>query len=225
MKDCKKVLLLTGSPKGSKGVSDFIGTYFLDCFKKKGLRTRKEDFYNIFRNMHEINRIISYVADSDILLFSCPLYFDGIPYPVIKVMETLVEFQKKIDATKKQKFFAILNCGYPEAEHNITALPMYRQFIAEIGLEWVGSLIIGMGPFVNISSFFDVHFLLKNFKKITERITNTLFEDNRINKMPDLVLEPFIPIWLYSFGEYITARFFAAKNGIFWKIGYRPYDY
>jgi hypothetical protein len=46
---------------------------------------------------------------------------------------------------RRPRFLAIVNCGFPEAIHNETALAICRQFAVEARLDWMGGLAIGGG--------------------------------------------------------------------------------
>ena len=145
MSESTKVLLLMGSPKGEKSVSNNIVSYILEKFHENGVKAEKIVIVKQVRTDDALNKLVSKAIDSDILILVSPLYVDSIPSITIKVLEEFYKLTKN-SLRKKQKFMAIFNCGIPEPHHNDLAMDMCKKFASDSGLEWAGGVTIGMGP-------------------------------------------------------------------------------
>ncbi len=145
MSESNKVLLLVGSPKGEMSVSNNITSYILKKFQENGAKAQKIFISKEVRTDDALNKLVSKALDSDILILVSPLYVDSIPSITIKVLEEFYKL-KKDSYSKKQRFMAIFNCGFPEPNHNDLAMDICKKFASDSGLEWVGGVTIGMGP-------------------------------------------------------------------------------
>ncbi|KHK03040.1 hypothetical protein [Desulfovibrio sp. TomC] len=74
-----------------------------------------------------------------------PLYADQLPGQVLEVLAWLAERRREIPPAKPQRFFAVANCGFPEAVDNDGSLEMCRLFAAEAGFAWMGGCAVGGG--------------------------------------------------------------------------------
>jgi multimeric flavodoxin WrbA len=145
MSQTRKVLLLMGSPKGEKSVSNNIASYILNKFNENGVIAEKIIIVEHIKTDEALHELVLKVINSDILILISPLYVDSIPSITIKVMEEFYKL-KNSSFNKKQSFMAIFNCGFPEPHHNDLALDMCKKFASDTELEWMGGVTIGMGP-------------------------------------------------------------------------------
>src|SRR3972149_2310639 len=76
-------------------------------------------------------------------MLAFPLYIDSLPAPVIAALEKIASH--RAGKPVQQSFAAIANCGFPEANHNDTALAICAQFARQTELTWLGSLALGGG--------------------------------------------------------------------------------
>lgn len=140
-----KVLLLVGSPKGEKSVSNNIASYILKKFNENGVEAEKIFIVKEVRTNEALNELVLQAIDAEILILVSPLYVDSIPAINIKVLEEFYKL-KNDSYSKKQSFMTIFNCGFPEPHHNNLAIDMCKKFASDTGLEWMGGVTIGMGP-------------------------------------------------------------------------------
>src|SRR6056297_2627640 len=125
---------------------------------------------------------------------------------------------KLVDEIKK--IFAISNCGFPEAKHNLIALKMMKEFSKQIGWQWLGGLAVGMGAAVNENSLINKSRIVKDVIKKLDYIYINLKEDNNM----DLIeVQPSIPKWLYIFMGNMGWRYQAFKNGEWNSLSDKPY--
>ncbi len=145
-----KTVFIDCSPKQRLSASGFImGLTKLFVFgekKKEKLRTPAD---------HE--RVLNEIADADTVVFSMPLYVDGVPshlLPFLKKMETFCLKQHK-----DLKVYVIANNGFIEGKQNEPLMRIMENFCDRSGIKWCGGLGIGGGVMMNVMRILLVVFL------------------------------------------------------------------
>ncbi len=87
------------------------------------------------------------VAEADLFVLVTPLYVDALPALATHALECVA--RARADAATPARFAAVINCGFPEPEHNRTALRIARHFAASAHYHWAGGLPLGGGGAVN----------------------------------------------------------------------------
>jgi len=214
MSSNKKVLLLTGSPKGEKSTSASLGNYLISKLEESGMISETLYIYRLINREERIKNLLQAVETADLIILTFPLYVDSLPAPVIKAMELINENKAKIGTKKSQSFIAITNNGFPEASQNATALEICRIFSKECGFIWKGGLALGGGGAVNGVPLLEKPGRLRNIIKGLDITAQAL---NNANEIPqeahELFSKPFIPGGIY--------RFF---GNIGWKMQAKQYD-
>ena len=91
-----------------------------------------------------------------------------------------------------------MNCGFPEAAHNATALAICKRFAAEAGFEWAGGLALGMGEAIGGRPLEKTGGMLRNVRKALEMSAAALAEGQPLpEKAARLMAAPLVPRWLY----------------------------
>jgi putative NADPH-quinone reductase len=91
MKDPSSVLLLVGSPRGSRSTSESLGDYLLKRLHAHGLKTEKVHIHLLVKSAEGRASLLRAFDSSDLAMLSFPLYFDGVPSPVIAALEIIAE--------------------------------------------------------------------------------------------------------------------------------------
>jgi len=136
----KKAILLIGSPKIFKSTSDKLGSFFLKYLEDIGYTTEKVNINVSIRN-NALDDLIKLINDSDLLVISTPLYVDSLPAPLVVFLE---KYQNS-DLTNRKQLIAIVNSGFPEPNHNNSAIEILRLFAKHNNLDWLGGFAIGGG--------------------------------------------------------------------------------
>ena len=89
------------------------------------------------------------MGEADVLVFVFPLYADQLPSGVVETLERFSKFRKGHRLPKDQSVMALVNCGFPEAAHNDTALSVVKRFTELHDLQWLGGLSLGGGGIVD----------------------------------------------------------------------------
>lgn len=145
--DNKKALLLVGSPKPKSSISESLGGYLLEKLQSKGYDINITTVSQILKS--DVEEFFSELDNIDIVIVAFPLYIDGLPTPLIRVLELIEKNRREKQLVKKQSLLAISNGGYPEAFHNDTAIKICRLFAERNGFKWLGGLAIGQGALLH----------------------------------------------------------------------------
>lgn len=126
------ILYINGSPRVSKSNSN---TFLKDIDAINIKYLYKDSFKVISKNINNVNTLI----------FCFPLYVDGPPYKVIEFMEYIKEYNIDI---KNKNIYIIVNCGFLESKHNITACKIIENFCINCGALYKGCFKIGAGEII-----------------------------------------------------------------------------
>ena len=86
------------------------------------------------------------IAACDLFVLATPLYVDSLPALATHALELVLRARE--GAPPPGRFIAMVNCGFPEAEHNRTALRIARHFAEQARYAWAGGLALGGGGVV-----------------------------------------------------------------------------
>lgn len=86
------------------------------------------------------------IAHAELFLLATPLYVDSLPSLVTHALELVANARK--DEAGAAAFVPFINCGFPEAEHNRTALRITRHFARAARFHFAGGLPLGGGGVV-----------------------------------------------------------------------------
>lgn len=96
------------------------------------------------------------IADCDLFVLATPLYVDAFPSLTTHALELVAQARQR--EAHPARFAVLINCGFPEAEQNRTALRMARLFADQARYRWAGALPLGGGGMVTAeSSLTDPH--------------------------------------------------------------------
>ena len=209
-----KIAAINGSPKSNGGLSaKIIGQM------EKNLEL-KIDTYQAIRLVKGETppRALTEMLGADALLIVFPLYVDSLPAPLIELLTRLAAAARH--QAGGPKVYAIVNCGFYEAEQTQSALDMIRHFAARAGLPWGYGLGIGRGPMLESMG--------ENWQNgPTNVVFNALVDMAsavKIRANGDNVLTGAkIPRALYKAGGHMSWRNQAKKNGAAKMLRARPY--
>ena len=220
----KKALLLIGSPKGEKSTSHSLGSYLTGRLSDLGVGIDKLTLVPTIKTEDGIATLLSKVNDADIIILASPLYVDQFPSFVIRSMELIYEHKKALNAPKKQRLLAIVNCGFPEATQIQCASAISRHFALRSGMEWAGCLSVGMGPAIRGEPLYSAGEMVNNLAKGLMLTAEALVDDKPVPvEAISLVSKPFMPLSIYT--DIANRNFdnIAKATGILDKMGDKPY--
>ncbi len=218
-------LLLCGSPHGWTGNSAAIGQYLLERLREKEIMLDSIWLYKSLQSDSEWEKLCQAYEAADLVLLTAPLYVDSLPAPVIEVLERLHKQYDNHVFAQRRTLAALINSGFPEAKHNLTALAIYRQFARQSGLDWAGGLAIGGGGMVNGQKLRDLGGRVRYIMQALDAASAALVQgkpippeaQQRAGKMP-------VPTFVYRFFANRGFRLEVKRRGILSKINARPYS-
>lgn len=147
MSETKRIVLINGSPKPDRenSASEFLINMQEEYIKSAGAETyrinarhsvlkggEKEDF-------EEMNR-------ADAVIFTFPLYVFCLPGVLMRFLQDYYELLPAMGGNNKEvKIYAVVNCGFPEADINEEAVRVIQSFSRHIGATFRFGVKIGGG--------------------------------------------------------------------------------
>ena len=144
----QQALVLIGSPRGRKSTSSALGGYLAERLIAHGIPTETIQVYPALGSQERTRALLEAVNAKDLIILAFPLYIDGLPGPVMRLLELIAAQDPAIQPAGKSRraaFTAIVNSGLPEAEQNQTALAICAQIARRAGYTWAGGLALGAG--------------------------------------------------------------------------------
>ena len=196
----KRALLLVGSPRTRKSTSNSLGGYLFDQLGKHNIQTETIYIHTTMYSAERTKAMLDAVDAADLILLAFPLYVDSLPAPVMNALEHIASHRASQSETKPHQLFAaIANCGFPEPDHNATALAICANFAQLTGFEWADSLALGAGEgMVHGMPLNELDGRVNPLKKALDLSANSLARGMAIpSEAQALLAKPFVPGWLY----------------------------
>lgn len=178
-----KVSLICGSPKPFSSSSGAL----LDSLKPK----LSSHFHLSILNLNKPimpEDSMEFIIGSDILVFSFPLYVDGIPSHLLNCLYEM-EIKLKRHPRPEMKVYAIVNCGFFEGHQALPAIEMVKNWCHKASVSWGQGLGIGGGGMIqSISGVPDDQGPKKNFSRALNELAvhiNTGSEGDTIFTSPN----------------------------------------
>ena len=151
--------LINGSQKNYKSNS----RYFLDYISKY------LDDYTIYNLKYDdFNEVIDSIINTDTIILAFPLYVDSPNSLTLKLLDYI--YDTNIDLSNK-KLYVIINCGFREGIHNITALNIIKNWTSKVNICYSGSILIGAGEIVGKEEYSYITSIARNkLKKFSKCI-------------------------------------------------------
>ncbi|NLY89180.1 MAG: NAD(P)H-dependent oxidoreductase [Firmicutes bacterium] len=190
----KRLLLLNGSPRKAKTSYVFART-IKHLAEKKGHKAEIIHIIEYFDEEKHFDALKDIILPQDILGLITPLYVDTLPYPVIWFLEKLsCDLAGEL---KGKEFFAVAQCGFPDADLLHPLLESCRYFAKAVEMRWLGGLGYGGGALIDGTP---LEKLGRKGKKIISAFTSALddiVEGKNISPSAQGLLTAKIPKILY----------------------------
>ncbi len=219
----RRAVLLVGSPRTKKSTSASLGGYLFEQLDARGIETRTVQIYTSLYSQERMNAMYEAIDNADLVVLAFPLYVDSLPAPVTAALEKIAAHRKGNPSTRR--LAAIANCGFPEADHNKTALAICSEFARQNGFTWMGSLALGAGEGI-------VHGIPLNeldgraipLKKALDLTAEAFASGNPIPQSArDLLAKPIIPSWMYTLQGQFGWQQQAKQYGMQKELKRQPY--
>lgn len=131
-----KISIINGSPKAGRSNSEILGNYLLSLLKDNEIRK----YYSISVRLDD--KIKNEIYNSDVLIFLFPLYVDGIPSNLLKL---LVEFEKEKVVNPATRVYCVVNNGFYEGKQNRLAILQIKNWCEKVKARWGQGIGVGAG--------------------------------------------------------------------------------
>ena len=216
------VTLLIGSPRGGRSTSAQLGGFLVARLQERGWTADTVNARAASASAAAWTELARAVAASDLVIVAMPLYVDSLPAPLIETFERLYASRRNSPSLKPQRLVAIMNCGFPEARQNETALAICRCFARCAGFRWDGGLALGMGGMLSgqpIAEHGRTHAVAVALRRTAEDLAGG-------GAIPEAAAQalakPMMPVWLYRMMAELSFRITAWRRGVR-HLGARPY--
>ena len=194
-----KIIIINGSPKTVKSNSEILGNYLFPLLKENNIKK----YYSIYFQLNDKTK--NEIYNSDVLIFIFPLYVDGIPSNLLKL---LVKFEKENVVRPETKIYCIVNNGFYEGKQNFLALLHMKNWCKKVNAKWGQGIGIGSGELLPYLKKFKLgQGPLKNLEKILNRVSRNILT---LNSDKNIYINPNWPKILYfiqgSFSWILKAR-------------------
>ena len=198
-----KITVINGSPKAVKSNSEILGNYLSSLLKENEIKK----YYSISFKLND--KIKNEIYNSDVLIFLFPLYVDGIPSNLLKL---LVEFEKEKVIKSGSKIYCVVNNGFYEGKQNFLALLHMKNWCKKVNAKWGQGIGIGSGELLPYLKKFKLgQGPLKNLEKILNRFSRNILT---LNSDKNIYINPNWPKSLYFIQGSISWILKARKNNI-----------
>lgn len=220
----KRVLILNGSPKRTNSTSYSIGNYLIKNFSEDKYLCKTEFVYDQLSNEDGINALINSFNESDIIIFSYPLYVDTLPALDIRAMELITEHRRKYKIEKNQIFLVLANCGFFEGKQISNSINVCHFFAKENELNWYGGISVGAGGMYSGKSLEKVRGVSKKLREALELTAEAITNNTAlpVEKISKLTV-PGTPKFIYFNAANIGFKHSARKNGVLKILQNRPF--
>ena len=166
--------------------------------------------------MSDMEKLVSDLADAETIVLCVPLYVDGLPSQVIRLMET---FEASAPAPKK--IYVLANMGLYESSQLRNLFSMVRQWCGKMHFEYCGGLGISAGELLGTLAE-GIPFRMGPTKKASEGMDRLANAVNHKKNTADIYAEPHrFPRLLYIAIANTNWNRTAKQNGIRPKDLYR----
>lgn len=220
-----KALLLIGSAKPiGQSSSEALGTYLLEQLAGHGFSSATYHMHQVLRTRQRFQELLSAVNQADLLILACPLYVDSLPYLVTNALELIAAHRQAQPASRPCQFVAILNCGFPEAQHNDTALAICGQFARQARLVWQGGLALGQGGTIGGRPLAQLGGMGHSIMQALDLTASALAQGQAVPaEAVALMAKPLMPNFFYTLMAHLGWRMQARQQGAWGHLQDQPF--
>lgn len=194
-----KICFINGSPSGTQSTSSL---FIEEVTKMLSAKQNKHSFSTIAAiTATNQNQELSFVKmnQSDVWIFTFPLYYYGLPGILVKFLEDYAQFAKQNPLGHSPRVYAIVNCGFPEPSHNDHAAKMIENFCTHFKGTWRFAVEVGTGPIIKGTPDIPMNGFLK--RKVYQALTRLSEDICNFSTTPhkNLYAKCRIPTCLYLF--------------------------
>ena len=164
---------------------------------------------------HQLDGDFDIMSKANAMVIAFPLYFFCLPGLLTRFIQDYYDYcQKNKIQVYGQKIYAIVNCGFPEADINEEAVKVIQSFSQHVGAEFRFAIMVGSGGMIIGAK--DAPFMRKTLA-VLEQAMKLLAQDavsDKVNSVENIQIMAKFPRWLYYFMANKGFEHTANKNGV-----------
>jgi multimeric flavodoxin WrbA len=190
------ILIVMGSARTKNSNSESIGNNLIKILTQKNLNCSK---LYLNKKLNEEDRLIEHINNSDVIIFTLPVYENSVPGNVIKFFETI--YKNKDDLSlKTRKMFVITNSGFPEVEASKSAISTCRLFAKAMNFVWLGGISVSPGALIDGKDLEQTGKTYKKLMRTLNLISEAIYNDEKIPEEAfKLMSKSFMNSFIYRF--------------------------
>lgn len=201
--DSGKVILLNGSMRSVNGNSARLARTLSERLKSE------TEIVDLKSYLNELDRLINILDESGALVLCVPLYVDGLPSQVIKLMERMEH-----SSTGPERIYLLANMGLYESRQMDNLFGAVKQWCTKTGRRYCGGLGVSAGELMG-TLMEVIPFRIGTTKKASQGMDRLVRAIDNAETMADIYAEPFaFPRWLYVWIANTNWNRTSRKNGI-----------
>ena len=198
-----KISIINGSPKAVKSNSEILGNYLLSLLKENEIKK----YYSISFKLND--KIKSEIYNSDVLIFLFPLYVDGLPSNLLKL---LVELEKEKVVNPETNVYCVVNNGFYEGKQNRLAILQMKNWCEKVKAKWGQGIGVGAGELLPyLKKYLLGQGPLKNLGKVLDEFSANIIT---LKSDEDIYINPNWLKSLYFFQGSISWILKGRKNNL-----------
>lgn len=221
----KTALLLIGSAKpAGESSSEALGGHLAEKLAERGVAVTTLHVARALRTEARTAELLQAVDRSDLFILAFPLYVDSLPYLATEALERIAAHRQAQPSPAPTSFLAIANCGFPEAQHNTTALAICQQFADFAGFSWAGGLALGAGGALNGRPLAQTGGMARHVVQALDLTAAALAAGQPApQEAVTLLARPMMPLHAYTFMGDLGWRMRARRHGAYSRLRARPF--
>lgn len=222
--EVKNALLLVGSPRTRASTSNSLGAYVFERLHERSVRCETMYPHTMLRSAAKTAALLEAVDTADLVVLAFPLYVDSLPAPIVETLERIAAQRRgRGSLNDGQRFAAISNSGFPEADQSATALAICETFARDAGFTWAGSLALGGGQMLDGAPLTGGR--TARIRRALDIAADALVQGQAVpDEARELLAKPTVPHWLYRKMGWFGWRWQARRYGAQGALKRRPYQ-
>lgn len=222
----KKALFLIGSAKpAGESTSEALATYLAQRLEQQGMTSATMHVARALRTETRTQNLLQAVDAAGLFVLAFPLYVGALPTLATEALERIAAHRQAPPSPAPAAFLAIANCGFPEAQHNTTALAICQQFANVAGFTWAGGLALGAGGAINGRPLAQAGGMVRHVVRALDLTAAALAAGQPApEEAAALLARPMMPPRAYTFMGGLGWRMQARRNGVYRQLRARPFQ-
>lgn len=222
----RRATIFVGSarPKGSSS-SESLGRALAAGLEKAGVATTLVHAVSFIKAGRAAEKALSTMLAAELLVIAAPLYVDTLPALTTHALERLAECLPNASYPLRT-VVGVLNCGFPEAAHNRTAMAILRNFTQQAGLLWAGGLAMGAGEILHGKPLTKARLLLRPQRRALALAARDLAAGRPLSpEASKEMARPLVPSSLFRWLGAARWLWQARRHGLGWRqLVARPFE-